>query len=249
MNIAIIGYGKMGHEIETIAKAKGMTITTIDPNDNEANFKEINEESMKDIDVCIEFTNPDSVISNIKKITQFGKNIVIGTTGWYDKMDEVKKIIEDAGTGVIWSGNFSIGVNIFFKIIEDAAKIINNIDDYDIFVHEFHHNQKADSPSGTATMIGEILTNNIERKTTVVTEELNRQIKKDELHISSTRSGNIPGTHIVGFDSSADTIELKHTARNRSGFALGALMAANWIKDKKGFYDINDLMKELIEAK
>lgn len=249
MNIAIIGYGKMGHEIETIAKAKGMTITTIDPNDNEANFKEINEESMKDIDVCIEFTNPDSVISNIKKITQFGKNIVIGTTGWYDKMDEVKKIVEDAGTGVIWSGNFSLGVNIFFKIIEDAAKIINNVDDYDIFVHEFHHNQKADSPSGTATMIGEILTNNIERKNTIVTEELNRQIKKDELHISSTRSGNIPGTHIVGFDSPADTIELKHTARNRSGFALGALMAANWIKDKKGFYDINDLMKELIEAK
>ena len=249
MNIAIIGYGTMGHEIETIAKAKGMTITTIDPNDNEANFKEINEESMKDIDVCIEFTNPDSIISNIKKITQFGKNIVIGTTGWYDKMDEVKKIIEDAGTGVIWSGNFSIGVNIFFKIIEDAAKIINHVDDYDIFVHEFHHNQKADSPSGTATMIGEILTNNIERKNTIVTEELNRQIKKDELHISSTRSGNIPGTHIVGFDSSADTIELKHTARNRSGFALGALMAANWIKDKKGFYDINDLMKELIEAK
>ena len=249
MNIAIIGYGKMGHEIETIAKAKGMAITTIDPNDNGANFKEINKESMKDIDVCIEFTNPDSIISNIKKITQFGKNIVIGTTGWYDKMDEVKKIIEDAGTGVIWSGNFSIGVNIFFKIIEDAAKIINNVDDYDIFVHEFHHNQKADSPSGTATMIGEILTNNIERKNTIVTEELNRQIKKDELHISSTRSGNIPGTHIVGFDSSADTIELKHTARNRSGFALGALMAANWIKDKKGFYDINDLMKELIEAK
>ena len=161
-------------------------------------------------------------------------------------MDDVKKIVERAGTGLIWSGNFSIGVNVYFKIIENAAKIINNISDYDVFVHEFHHKNKADSPSGTAVMIGNILTDNIDRKKRVVTEELKRKIEPDELHISSTRGGSVPGTHIVGFDSAADTIELKHTARSRQGFAVGAVMAAEWINGKKGFYDINDLMKEII---
>jgi|TARA_B100001964_G_scaffold217686_1_gene257983 4-hydroxy-tetrahydrodipicolinate reductase len=246
MNIAIIGYGKMGHEIEKIAKAKGITLKTIDPNDN-ADYKEINDESMKDIDVCVDFTHPDSVVENIEKISKFKKNIVVGTTGWYGNMDEVKKVIENAGIGLIWSGNFSVGVNAYFKIIENAAKIMNKFDDYDIFVHEFHHNKKADSPSGTAVMIGKILTDNIERKKKIVTEELKRKIESDELHISSTRSGAIPGTHIVGFDSPADTIELKHTARSRQGLALGAVMAAQWIQNKKGFYGIDDMMKSIVQ--
>ena len=246
MKIAIIGYGKMGHEIENVAKDRGMTVRTIDSSAEDADYKEINEESMKDVDVCVDFTHPDSVIGNIEKVSEFGKNIVVGTTGWYDKTDDVKKIIEEAGTGLIWSGNFSIGVNIYFKMIENAAQIINKFDDYDVFVHEFHHKNKADSPSGTAVMIGNILTDNIDRKRKVVTEELKRKIEPDELHISSTRGGSVPGTHIVGFDSAADTIELKHTARGREGFALGAVMAAEWINGKKGFYDINDLMKEII---
>jgi|TARA_Y100000310_G_scaffold116452_1_gene115154 4-hydroxy-tetrahydrodipicolinate reductase len=246
MNIAIIGYGKMGHEIEKIAKAKGITLKTIDSNNN-ADYKEINDESMKDIDVCVDFTHPDSVVENIEKISKFKKNIVVGTTGWYDNMDEVKKVIENAGIGLIWSGNFSVGVNAYFKIIENAAKIMNKFDDYDIFVHEFHHNKKADSPSGTAVMIGKILTDNIERKKKIVTEELKRKIESDELHISSTRSGAIPGTHIVGFDSPADTIELKHTARSRQGLALGAVMAAQWIQNKKGFYGIDDMMKSIVQ--
>ena len=124
---------------------------------------------------------------------------------------------------------------------------MNKFDDYDIFVHEFHHNKKADSPSGTAVMIGKILTDNIERKKKIVTEELKRKIESDELHISSTRSGAIPGTHIVGFDSPADTIELKHTARSRQGLALGAVMAAQWIQNKKGFYGIDDMMKSIVQ--
>jgi 4-hydroxy-tetrahydrodipicolinate reductase len=246
MKIAIIGYGKMGHEIEKVAKAKCIAATTIDPN-NSANYKEINEQSMKDVDVCVDFTHPDSVISNIKQISKFKKNIVVGTTGWYDKMDEVKMAVEQAGTGLIWSGNFSLGVNIYFKIVENAAKIMNKFNDYDVFVHEFHHNKKADSPSGTAVMIGKILTDNIERKKKIVTEELKRQINPEELHVSSTRGGTIPGTHIVGFDSSADTIELKHTARSREGFALGAVIAAQWIQGKKGFYDIDDMFKSIIQ--
>ena len=247
MNIAIIGYGKMGHEIERAAEAKGISVRTIDPTAGDADFKEINEESMRNIQVCVDFSHPNAVIGNIEKSAKFKKNIVVGTTGWYGSMDKLKKIVKDSGIGLIWSGNFSIGVNAYFKIIEQAAKIMNNINDYDVFVHEFHHNQKADSPSGTAVMIGKIITENMERKNKVVTQELKRKIEPNELHISSTRAGSIPGTHIVGFDSVADTIELKHTARNRQGFAAGAVMAAEWINKKKGFYDINDLMKSIVQ--
>ena len=247
MNIAIIGYGKMGHEIERAAEAKGISVRTIDPTAGDADFKEINEESMRNIQVCVDFSHPNAVIGNIEKSAKFKKNIVVGTTGWYGSMDKLKKIVKDSGIGLIWSGNFSIGVNAYFKIIEQAAKIMNNINDYDVFVHEFHHNQKADSPSGTAVMIGKIITENMERKNKVVTQELKRKIEPNELHISSTRGGSIPGTHIVGFDSAADTIELKHTARSRQGFAAGAVMAAEWINKKKGFYDINDLMKSIVQ--
>jgi len=249
MNIAIIGYGKMGKEIENIAKAKGINVLSIiDPVNENAAYKKINEESLKDVDVCIDFTHPDCTIENIKKVISLGKNIVVGTTGWYGQIDEVKKIVEDAGTGLIWSGNFSIGVNILFKMIENASKIMNKFDDYDVFVHEFHHNQKADSPSGTAVMIGDILTKNLDRKNNVVTEELKRKIEADELHVSSTRAGSIPGTHIIGFDSLVDTIELKHTARGRQGFASGSLLAAEWINGKKGFFNIEDMMKGIIRG-
>ncbi len=247
MNIAIIGYGKMGHKIEEIAKEKGVAVKSIiDPVNEGATYKEIDEESLKDVDVAIDFTHPDSAVENIKKVSALGKNIVVGTTGWYDQMSKVKRIIEKAGTGAIWSGNFSLGVNIFFRIVENAAKIMDKFEDYDAYVSEFHHNQKADSPSGTAVMIGNILTGTIKRKKKIVTAELKRRIEPDELHISSTRGGSIPGTHLVGFDSMADTIELKHVARGREGFALGAVLAAEFIKGKKGFFDIDSMMKNII---
>ena len=170
MNIAIIGYGRMGHEIEKVAQDKGISVIRIDPNAEGADFREINEKSMKGIDVCVDFSHPDVVIGNIEKAAKFRKNIVVGTTGWYNSMDTVKKIVKDSGIGLIWSGNFSIGVNIYFRIIENAARVINKFNDYDLFVHEFHHNKKADSPSGTAVMIGKILVDNIERKKKIVTE-------------------------------------------------------------------------------
>ena len=247
MNIAIIGYGKMGREIEKIAKSKGINVASIiDPSDSNARYRAISQESLKDADVCLDFTNPEAALENIRKAAALGKNIVVGTTGWYGRMDEARKIVEKAGTGLIWSGNFSIGVNIFFGIVENSAKIIDKFDDYDIFVHELHHSQKADSPSGTAAMIGKILIGSIRRKSKIVTEEVKRRIEPDELHISSTRAGKIFGTHIVGFDSDADSIELRHTAKGRQGFASGALMAAEWINGKRGFYGIADMMDEIM---
>jgi 4-hydroxy-tetrahydrodipicolinate reductase len=247
IKIALIGYGKMGQVIEKLAKERGHEIKAIiDPYSKEAE-KDINEKTLEDVDVCIDFSHPDVVIENIKKIAALKKNIVVGTTGWYDQMDEVKKIVEENKIGLIWSGNFSIGVNAFFKIVENSAKIFNNLEDYDVLATEYHHKNKADSPSGTAKMIGDILIKNIDRKEKLVFDKMDKKIEDNELHIASVRGGSIPGIHSVLFDSPQDTIEIIHTARGREGFATGAVMAAEFIKNKKGFYSINDLMDNIIK--
>lgn len=249
MNIAISGYGRMGKLIRKIAKQRGHTIcAVIDPVSEEASFKELSNESLSEADVVIDFSVPSSAVENIKKAAKAGVSMVMGTTGWYGDMEEVRGIVEDSGIGFIWSGNFSTGVNLFFSIIRNAASIINYFDSYDPLVHEYHHKNKADSPSGTAAMIGEILLEEIDRKERIVTESLKRKIEADEIHISSTRGGSIPGTHSVTFDSEVDTIELKHTARGREGFAAGAVAAAAWIKHRSGFYGIENMMKEIIKG-
>jgi 4-hydroxy-tetrahydrodipicolinate reductase len=250
-NIALIGYGRMGKIIEEIAVQRShKVVAIIDPNITAQNVsKSIDSADMKNVDVVIDFSHPSVAVANIKKVAALKKNMVMATTGWYDHMDEVKSVVKDSGIGFIWSGNFSIGVNLFFRITREATKIMNNVPEYDAFVYEIHHNKKADSPSGTATMIGKIVVDNLDRKDRIVTEALDRQIKPNELHVSSVRGGEVPGTHVVGFDSVFDTIELKHTARSRQGFGLGAVMAAEFIHNKKGFYEIDEMMDELIEGK
>lgn len=249
MNIAIVGYGQMGKMIMAKAKKKGINvISIIDPKNPEAMYKEINDKSLKDADVCIDFTTPSVVLENVKKYCKFKKNFVMGTTGWYDQIDEVKSMVENAEVGAIWSGNFSIGVNVFFEIINQASKIINRIDNYDIMGVEYHHNKKADSPSGTMKMIGDILINNINNKNKAVYEMLDRKINNDEIHLASVRGGSIPGIHKITLDSPADTITLEHCARTREGFASGAVMAAEFIKGRKGFFEIKDLMEDVIRG-
>lgn len=249
MKIALSGYGRMGHLIEQLALKRGdEVISTIDPAAPQAQSKYINAATLEGVDVVIDFSIPSAAVENIINCAKAGKNIVVGTTGWYEEKEAVRKIVEEAGIGFIWSGNFSTGVNLFFKIVKDASALFNLFTDYDPFIHEYHHNKKADSPSGTASMLGDIVLNEIERKKEKVTESLKRVIRPEELHISSTRGGSIPGTHIVTFDSPVDTIELKHTARGREGFASGALAAARWIKGRKGFFSIDDMMKDIIEG-
>ena len=195
--------------------------------------------------MAIDFSVPDSVMENIKIYIDNKVSAVMGTTGWYDQIDNVKKMVGDK-IGFIWSGNFSLGVNLFFRIIKESAKIFNKFEEYDPMAYEIHHNQKADSPSGTAKMIGKILLNEIERKENLAEDKLDRRINKNEIHFASVRGGSIPGTHVVMFDSDADTVELKHTARNRCGLARGAVLACSWIADKKGFYSIEDMMDSII---
>jgi 4-hydroxy-tetrahydrodipicolinate reductase len=247
MKLSIIGYGKMGQLIEQAALERGAEIiSTIDPFNPKASHKSVSEESMKGVDVCICFSQPDAAMGNIADACRWKKQVVVGTTGWVDKMSEVEVMVNENDVGLVYSSNFSIGVNIFFRLIELAGQVMNKFDVYDILGYEAHHNRKIDSPSGTAVTISNILLENIDRKTTVFEEKLDRKIDPHELHFSSMRGGNIPGTHAVLFDSEFDTIELKHTARSRTGFAVGSVIAAEWIQDKKGLFTEADMMKQLL---
>lgn len=233
MNIAIVGYGKMGHTIEKIALERGIKVKAkIDPVADGATHRDITKEALKNVDVCIEFTTPDIALGNIKKIAALKKNIVVGTTGWYGNLEEARKTAKENGVGIIYSPNFSIGVNVFFRLIKDISKIMNNLNDYNVSMKETHHIHKKDAPSGTARKIAEIIKENMSRA--------------GDINIESVRKGEIPGTHIVNFESYVDVIKLEHEAKGREGFAVGAVMAAEWINKKKGFYSIEDMMNELI---
>jgi 4-hydroxy-tetrahydrodipicolinate reductase len=240
MKIALIGYGKMGKMVELAAGSKGHDIVAkIDPHQQ---MQSITQESINNADVCIDFTHPVSVLKNIKEIASLGKNIVMGTTGWYHHMDEVKKIIRETDIGFLYSPNFSLGVALFLEIVEQAASLISPFDTYDVGGYEVHHQQKVDSPSGTAKAIAERLLANISRKKEVVYGAIKEKISPEHIHFSSLRMGSIPGTHTVTFDSPVDTITLTHTARNREGFAIGAISAAEWLHGKKGFFNLNDML-------
>jgi 4-hydroxy-tetrahydrodipicolinate reductase len=247
MNISLIGYGRMGQVIEDIAQKKGHVIVSrIDPINEKAEFKEISADALQDADVCIEFTQPDAVLENIFRVAELKKNLVVGTTGWFEKTEEVQSVVEKNGIGFVYASNFSIGMNLFFNIIENAAALFNAFEMYDVAGIEYHHNKKMDSPSGTAKYLASILTRNIARKDKPVYDIMNRKISPHELHFASVRCGSIMGTHKICFDSDADTIELSHTARSRSGFAEGSVLAAEWIKEKTGFFTIDDMMNEMI---
>jgi 4-hydroxy-tetrahydrodipicolinate reductase len=238
--IAIVGYGSMGKEVEHIARDKGYIITDIFEIDNPLeNHREY------DFDVAIDFSFPDTVVENVKLLSELKKSIVLGTTGWYDKKDTIRELVEKTGIGLIYGSNFSIGMRMFFNIIENAARLVDRIGDYDIFIHEIHHKRKKDSPSGTAQTLSGIILDNVKRKNGVVTDAIQGEIKPDELHVSSTRGGEIMGYHKVYMDSAADTIELAHRAKNRSGFAAGAISAASWIYGKKGFYEFGDMLENI----
>jgi len=246
MRIAIVGYGRMGHEIEALALARGHECVTIDTSNEDADHSELSETSLEGCDVCIDFTQPDSAVTNIERMAALGKNIVVGTTGWYKRMPHVKETVIENDIGFIWSPNFSIGVNLYFRLIQSAAGLFNNIDDYDVMGYEIHHNGKVDSPSGTAIKIANILVDGLRRKNKVEYGMLNRRPDEDEIHFSSVRGGSNPGLHTVQFDSPFDTIEISHQNRNRQGLALGAVLGAEFIKDRKGFYEIEDLIDNLI---
>jgi len=219
IKIALIGFGKMGQEIDALCReSENFEVVSI-------SFKNINDgldlKGIARADIAIDFTSKDIVVENIKEIAKLGKNLVVGTTGWYGEMETVKKIVEKYKIGFLYSPNFSIGANIFFKIAEFSSKMFSKFKDYDVYGLEIHHKAKLDSPSGTALKIAD---------------------KVKGLNFTSIRAGRNPGFHEVVFDSQADGIALSHQAYNRVGFAKGALVAAEFIKNKKGIYSFEDIL-------
>ncbi|MDX9790479.1 MAG: 4-hydroxy-tetrahydrodipicolinate reductase [Candidatus Kapaibacterium sp.] len=240
LKIALLGYGNMGKEIHRLSELQGIEVSEI--------FDEINLPEARnnyDFDVAVDFSVPPAVKDNVRIMSECGKDIVIGTTGWYKDTDIIKDYAIQNNTGIVWGSNFSVGMQIFFKIVALSAKLVNQAQEYDIFMHELHHNRKKDSPSGTAISLAEIIRTNVDRKKEILTETSNGEILKEQLHVSSTRGGEVPGTHTIYLDSLSDSIELTHRARNRSGFASGALTAAKLIKGKKGFFSFEELLNDM----
>jgi len=245
MKIALLGYGKMGKIIEKIATDRKHEIVLKITRDNQ---HELTPENLRKADVAIEFSTPATVLSNINHCFDAGIPVIVGTTGWYNELQQVKEQCEQSNNSLMYASNFSVGVNIFFHINRVLAKLMNNYPYYDIQVEEIHHTQKLDAPSGTAITIAEGIIENLELKkewVNVLTadgaETTGDNVKNDQLLIESFRIDSVPGTHTVIYDSEVDSIEFKHTAHNRSGFALGAVLAAEWIKDKKGFHAVQDM--------
>lgn len=247
MNIGIIGYGVMGQLVEKAAKERGHDISVvIDPENGDFSFlADIDEEQLSKTDVFIDFSTPQAAQATLMAACKFKKPVVMATTGWYDKMDQFETLVKDHRIGFVWGSNFSVGVNLFWQVLEKASALFSKQNDYDVFTHEFHHKRKKDSPSGTALTTAQKILNNHNAKNKIVTERLDRAIEPNELHVSSTRGGSVPGTHQVYFDSAFDTIELSHTARTRDGFAIGSILAAEWVKDKTGFYAFDEIFDEI----
>lgn len=236
MKIALIGYGKMGKTIERIALERGHKIVLRISSSNQHEF---NTENLLKADVAIEFTNPEGAYENVQKCLQSGVPVVCGSTGWNDKLHLAKETCISNNTALLQSSNFSIGVNLFFEINGILAKMMNQYPEYEVSMEETHHTHKKDAPSGTAITIAERILENLDRKKTWVNTQ---PIAENELSIVAHRVDEVPGTHIVKYRSEIDDIELRHTAHNRDGFALGAVVAAEFIKDKRGIFDMKDVL-------
>ncbi len=250
MNIAIIGFGKMGKMIKEDATQRGWTITSIiDPDSTDSNVtgKTLSDIPLSKTDVAIDFSSPSSALDNIRFYAESGLSAVIGTTGWYDRMDEIRKSIDLNTCSILYSGNFSLGVAILLKSAGYLSSLMNRISSYDVSIVETHHREKADSPSGTARMLASTVLEKIERKERVVYGNVEGKISHSDLQVSSIRLGSICGDHSLVFDSPADTIVLSHSARNRGGFSQGALSAASWIAGRKGFYSMDDYIDDFLK--
>lgn len=239
MKIALIGYGKMGHEIEKIAKERGHEIVlTLDALINPQDFTK---ENLQKAEVAIEFTRPDAAYDNYIKCFEAGVPVVSGTTGWLDKIQEIKRLCQEEGKTMFYASNFSIGVNIFFRLNKFLAKIMNGFDNYDVEMQEIHHIHKLDKPSGTAITIAEGILENFNRKKAWSIEDKN---SPEKIYIDVLREGEVPGTHSVKYFSEVDDLEIKHTAHSRKGLALGAVLAAEFLKGRpSGFYGMDDMLK------
>jgi 4-hydroxy-tetrahydrodipicolinate reductase len=227
MNLAIVGYGKMGRLIEQLAPEFGFTVALKLDEFNNVDGAGMTAENLRGVDVAVEFSTPHTVVGNIERLAALGVNTVVGATGWTAQLDRVQAAVEKANIGLVWSPNFSIGVNVFFRLVSEAARLLASEPSYAAWGWEIHHSAKKDAPSGTLVKL---------------IEEMKKAGYSRPVDAASNRAGWHPGTHEIGFDSAADTITLRHAARSREGFACGALKAAAWVAGKKGLYEFSTVL-------
>jgi len=232
MKIALIGYGKMGKLLNTLCVQNGHEVVSIIDKNRADYNKNIDKSSLNGAEVALEFTQPEGVVERVEALAKCGVNIVIGTSGWYDKIDQVERLAHENKVGIIYGANFSIGMNLYFQTIDYLSRMMAQIPNYDLYAYEEHHNEKKDRPSGTAKYITSIIKRN------------QKEVKTD-FEFESIRAGKKPGTHLVGYDGDYDFIELKHLARERSAFVSGAVKSAEWILGKKGFFNFSDYFKNI----
>lgn len=242
MNIVLFGYGRMGKEIERLAMERGMNVLA-----RVTTKTGLPREALEAADVVIHFASPDTVVRVANIARDAKKNLVIGTTGWEKESQTVLPLITSAGIGMVWSSNFSVSVAIFKELVKLAGRLFNGLPQYDAAIHEIHHKDKLDTPSGTALSLAQVLMQNFRRKKQILTGPPSGKIKPEQLHLTSARTGAVVGVHSILFDSTADSITLVHEAKNRSGFAFGALLAAEWIKGKQGVFTFDDVIADTLK--
>src|ERR1700675_3704942 len=226
-NLAIVGYGKMGRLIEQLAPEAGFSVGLKLDIDTNVDQQGITPENFRGVDVAIEFSTPDVAVANLERLCAIGIPTVVGTTGWYGELERVRGFVDKSNVGVVWSANYSIGVNVFRRVVAETARLLAGEADYGAWAWEVHHSAKKDAPSGTLLQL---------------VEGMKRAGYSRPIDASSNRAGANPGTHEIGFDSAADTITLRHTARSREGFARGALKAAQWVVGKQGVFEFSDVL-------
>jgi 4-hydroxy-tetrahydrodipicolinate reductase len=233
MKVALVGYGKMGRVVEESAAAKGVEIVERFTRDRPLRAGDAARRALGGVAALIDFSAADAVAATVQAAAELSLPMVIGTTGWQQRLGEIRQVAESAAIGVVWASNFSLGVNVFYRIVEQAAQALSACEDYDPFIRDWHHRRKEDSPSGTALEIR---------------RRMARHYGDREVPITCQRAGYVPSEHLVGFDSPADTITLEHRARNRQGFAEGALLAGRWIAGRAGFHTFQDVLEELLRV-
>jgi len=230
LKVALLGYGKMGKIIEQISERHQVVIAEKYEDVRPLKPGAESEAALRDVPVLIDFSVPDAVFVNVQAAAELKKNMVIGTTGWHSRLEDIRRLVQKSGVGIVYGNNFSLGVHIYYKIIKYAAGLFALFKEYDPFIEEAHHQFKKDAPSGTALVIQEMVTS----------------AYRKPVPVSSIRAGFIPGTHSVGFDSRVDTVTLSHCARSREGFAEGAIIAARWIQSRSGIFSFTDVMDDLM---
>jgi 4-hydroxy-tetrahydrodipicolinate reductase len=232
MKLALVGYGKMGRAVDELAPANGFDVLERFGREGPLRCDELTRRRLAGA-TLIDFSTADAVLDTVKTAVQLSLNVVIGTTGWLERIDDVRRLVETSGIGVVYAPNFSVGVNVFYRLVDEAARLLSAIDGYDPFILDWHHRFKKDSPSGTALEIQ---------------NRMARHYGERLVPITSQRAGYVPSLHAVGFDSEADTIHMEHRTRSRRGLAEGALLAATWIASHPGFHDFREVLDSVLES-